>query len=446
MLVYLASLVVGVNAALQAGEIRRLAWSMSALCDDFKAAVDWYPELPPPEDTHETKERINRVTYEAVWRAMPPLRIGEKRKEQYGEEWWQWMSSSWSQRISYAALNIETGEECARKSKESWEEYEGRVSSSLWGMELAANMFPATLSSEGSVDMQEGHASEPTDFMSSATWLSMGKSLVEAVSRMDPGDLGPLQKVNIDGLTVVSLSSNDIMQQNPEVMQFLTEKVDGMPVPRFHKDGQMIKFAPGQSVNFTGDTVDTHFNQQSGIRHISVVNGHIPNASHWSIINIHLNMDTAPTEITMYMPSKQPGISFASTGEIDVGRLPKQVRMALEGLVRVKAPVSSILLKNPGDTVHAPLSASPILSSTETTNPNESSASTKFVLSQMTGLIASIAVSPGSTIAAGAELMVIEVMKMLITISSPRTGKVKSIHVEKGQLIGGGQLLLEFEH
>ena len=269
------------KCTLEAEGVKRLAWNMDILCRDFKDAVEWYPEHEPPKDTDETKERINRVTYGAVWRAMPALRTGEARKEQYGEEWWQWMSSSWNQRIPYATLGIKTGEEYARREGESWEEYQKRMSKMFAGVEFVAKVSPAALpmlqqqmgnlaltfdgpvglikGTESSMTMQNNRTFKLKDLVSYPGWLSMGESLMEAVAGMNPEDLGPWQAIKIDKVNIASLSSKDIMKRNPDAiaaytaLQSLTGNMDGGPTIRFNEDGQLVEFATGQLVNFNDD-------------------------------------------------------------------------------------------------------------------------------------------------------------------------------------------------
>lgn len=405
MLIYLAFLVVGANALLEAEGVKRLAWNMDILCRDFKDAVEWYPEHEPPKDTHETKERINRVTYGAVWRAMPALRTGEARKEQYGEEWWQWMSSSWNQRIPYATLGIKTGEEYARREGESWEEYQKRMSKMFAGVEFVAKVSPAALpmlqqqmgnlaltfdgpvglikGTESSMTMQNNRTFKLKDFASYPGWLSMGESLMEAVAGMNPEDLGPWQAIKIDKVNIASLSSKDIMKRNPDAiaaytaLQSLTGNMDGGPTLRFNEDGQLVEFATGQLVNFNDDTEESNSEdqpvpnhtpeqvqqrliemqtiagnllyQQTGIKSINIIWGHRPNAANWCVVSMDVNMETNARKINMCMPSEKPGMQLISVGKIDIRRFPRTIKRALEGLARIEAPVSHILLKNPGD-------------------------------------------------------------------------------------------------
>lgn len=65
------------------------------------------------------------------------------------------------------------------------------------------------------------------------------------------------------------------------------------------------------------------------------------------------------------------------------------------------------------------------------------------LLSPMFGRVLRLLVQPGETVAAGAELMIIEAMKMQNPIRSPRAGTLLSLAVEAGSVIAAGDLLAE---
>ena len=73
------------------------------------------------------------------------------------------------------------------------------------------------------------------------------------------------------------------------------------------------------------------------------------------------------------------------------------------------------------------------------------SVKTTQVFSPMPGQIVSISVSPGDTITAGSELLVVEAMKMQNVVKSPIAGKVKAVLVKDGQSIGTDKILIEIE-
>ncbi|KAJ1808497.1 hypothetical protein LPJ75_004576, partial [Coemansia sp. RSA 2598] len=61
----------------------------------------------------------------------------------------------------------------------------------------------------------------------------------------------------------------------------------------------------------------------------------------------------------------------------------------------------------------------------------------KLVLSPMPGTIVSVAVAPGDVVAEGAEVAVVEAMKMQNVLRAPRAGTVKAVHVKPGSTVGG---------
>lgn len=54
-----------------------------------------------------------------------------------------------------------------------------------------------------------------------------------------------------------------------------------------------------------------------------------------------------------------------------------------------------------------------------------------------------VRVQRGDIVTAGDELLVLESMKMEIPVTSPASGTVRAIHVEQGQHVDDGDLLLE---
>ena len=63
----------------------------------------------------------------------------------------------------------------------------------------------------------------------------------------------------------------------------------------------------------------------------------------------------------------------------------------------------------------------------------------------MPGLILEVCVAVGQEVAENDPLLILEAMKMENTLVSPRSGKIKSIAVEKSNAVEKGQLLIEFE-
>lgn len=67
------------------------------------------------------------------------------------------------------------------------------------------------------------------------------------------------------------------------------------------------------------------------------------------------------------------------------------------------------------------------------------------VYTPMPGQIISLAVQPGATVVAGAEVAVMEAMKMQNKLTAPRTGVVKAIHCKVGDTVEGDFVIIEFE-
>jgi propionyl-CoA carboxylase alpha chain len=68
----------------------------------------------------------------------------------------------------------------------------------------------------------------------------------------------------------------------------------------------------------------------------------------------------------------------------------------------------------------------------------------RLLLSPMPGLLVSLAVVEGQEIHAGAELAVVEAMKMMNVLRAERDGKVKALHAKPGDSLGVDQIILEF--
>lgn len=67
------------------------------------------------------------------------------------------------------------------------------------------------------------------------------------------------------------------------------------------------------------------------------------------------------------------------------------------------------------------------------------------IKSPMPGLVKSVLVTDGESIAAGQRLLVLEAMKMENDITSPRAGTVKVVHVQAGTVVEGGKPLVSIE-
>lgn len=69
----------------------------------------------------------------------------------------------------------------------------------------------------------------------------------------------------------------------------------------------------------------------------------------------------------------------------------------------------------------------------------------KVISSPMPGRIISIAVNEGEEVIEGTELVVVEAMKMQNILRTPQTGIIKKIHVQAGNNVKSGQVLIEFQ-
>ncbi|KAJ3407137.1 hypothetical protein HDU80_009592 [Chytriomyces hyalinus] len=70
---------------------------------------------------------------------------------------------------------------------------------------------------------------------------------------------------------------------------------------------------------------------------------------------------------------------------------------------------------------------------------------TSVILSPMPGTVVSVAVKEGDVVAEGAEMGVVEAMKMQNVIRSPRAGKVGKVLVKAGQSVAGDEIMIELE-
>jgi biotin carboxyl carrier protein len=63
----------------------------------------------------------------------------------------------------------------------------------------------------------------------------------------------------------------------------------------------------------------------------------------------------------------------------------------------------------------------------------------------MPGTVIRVEVEPGDAVRARQPLVVLEAMKMEISVSSPFDGAVKAVHVSAGDRVAGGALIAELE-
>lgn len=76
--------------------------------------------------------------------------------------------------------------------------------------------------------------------------------------------------------------------------------------------------------------------------------------------------------------------------------------------------------------------------------PTSDVAEDKVCRSPMVGIIVRVNVQEGEHVEVNDPILVLEAMKMETTITSPVTGKIKSILVAGGESVQAGQVLVEF--
>ena len=97
----------------------------------------------------------------------------------------------------------------------------------------------------------------------------------------------------------------------------------------------------------------------------------------------------------------------------------------IEAVVSLDPPISTLTMKD-----HMPL-----VQSIDTS---------KMIMSPMPGVIYSINVKVGDEVVPGQEVCIVEAMKMQNALRTETAGKVKAVHVKKGQTVNGDQVLIEF--
>ena len=95
---------------------------------------------------------------------------------------------------------------------------------------------------------------------------------------------------------------------------------------------------------------------------------------------------------------------------------------------------------------------SPLINITESLNVYQgfkpsglSGGSAGELISQMPGKIVKVMATEGADVTAGDTLLILEAMKMENEIKAGVSGKIKAIHVEEGQVLESGHLMIEIE-
>jgi acetyl/propionyl-CoA carboxylase alpha subunit len=77
--------------------------------------------------------------------------------------------------------------------------------------------------------------------------------------------------------------------------------------------------------------------------------------------------------------------------------------------------------------------------------PSDTASDTAAITAPMPGLIVDVRVSPGDTVAAGDTILVLEAMKLLQNLKSPRNANVLEVRHQPGNTVDGGAILVTFE-
>lgn len=64
------------------------------------------------------------------------------------------------------------------------------------------------------------------------------------------------------------------------------------------------------------------------------------------------------------------------------------------------------------------------------------------VTAELTASVVRVAAEVGTDVAQGETLLLVESMKMEIPVSAPRAGRVAEVHVERGDVIAEGDVLV----
>lgn len=67
------------------------------------------------------------------------------------------------------------------------------------------------------------------------------------------------------------------------------------------------------------------------------------------------------------------------------------------------------------------------------------------VKSEITGVVVSVEVRPGDTVAAGTELVILESMKMEMPVLAPASGTVAMLKLAAGDLVNSGDVIAVIE-
>lgn len=125
------------------------------------------------------------------------------------------------------------------------------------------------------------------------------------------------------------------------------------------------------------------------------------------------------------------------------------LRAARSGLDRIErdelpgVPAGGVFEEDSGEPLAAPAYAA--LADALSLRRGSMATRTDTVCAAMPGLVVSVAVRAGDTVAAGQPLIVLEAMKMQNPVRATRAGRVSRVLVDKGSMVESGAVLVEFE-
>ena len=137
---------------------------------------------------------------------------------------------------------------------------------------------------------------------------------------------------------------------------------------------------------------------------------------------------------------------FAQIGVEEAQALLRAARAQLDRIVRDEpwsAPAAGIFDEDSGAPLAAPAYVG--LADALALKGAPAAARTNTVCASMPGVVVSVAVGAGDTVAAGQPLVVLEAMKMQNPVRAPRGGRVGRVLVEAGAQVEAGAALVELE-
>jgi biotin carboxyl carrier protein len=135
----------------------------------------------------------------------------------------------------------------------------------------------------------------------------------------------------------------------------------------------------------------------------------------------------------------------AQSYTVEVGDLiAGQVRVAVNGktfdvTMEAAAPQKPFVMPTPAPTAHAPATSVPLVKEKPAAAP---SAGSGAVVAPIPGLVTAILVNVGDPVEVGQSVAVIEAMKMENHLTTPVSGAVQEICVQKGAEVGTGQIIM----